>query len=268
MTRDTIFVPLGGGPGDEVSIKAAAALAPIYDADVDAVFYGRDDAALMMIAGDGFTGLGASALEGLRKGRAEAESKARELAKSVGVELQTTESARAYATARARLAALAVVESDAARGTGAMPDVFQSLLMEDGAPLFVPRGPVPPKCAAIAWDGSREAARALKAARPLLQHLERVVVMQSENHVDAKDIGFAEPSNAAEWIGKNGGKAEVRMLKRPLQSGRGLLDVAREEGADLLITGAFGHARLREAVFGGATRVFLDADAPSLLLAH
>jgi nucleotide-binding universal stress UspA family protein len=46
------------------------------------------------------------------------------------------------------------------------------------------------------------------------------------------------------------------------------LKTAVEIGADLMVAGAFGHPRLQEFVFGGATRTFLTAAAPSMFISH
>lgn len=267
MAHDKIYVPLDGGPADAAALAAANGLAPAYGASVEAVFLGRDDAAVLMVAADGFTGLGVGAVEALRRQREEAEARARAAAQAAGASYSADSGPRAHASAPARLAALAVVEPSAARGEGALADIFQALLMEDGMAVFVPRAPVPPRRIAVAWDGSREAAHALKSAAPLFAGAEETVVLQLQGTVDVKDLGCAAPELAVGWIGAHGGTARAETVSGP-DAGRALLQASQGAGADLVVAGAFGHARLREAVFGGVTRAFLDADGPSLLLAH
>ena len=62
MPRDMIYVPLGGGDGDAWALSAAKEAVAIYGGDIHAVFLGPDDAAVLMIAGDGFSGVGAAAV--------------------------------------------------------------------------------------------------------------------------------------------------------------------------------------------------------------
>jgi nucleotide-binding universal stress UspA family protein len=52
------------------------------------------------------------------------------------------------------------------------------------------------------------------------------------------------------------------------EAGGQILEIAEAEGAGLLVAGAFGKSRLREFIFGGATRALLQAAKPSLFLAH
>ena len=115
MTRETIYVPLGGAPGDRTALEAALALAPAFSAEVEAAYLGPEMAAAMMVAGDGVSGLGAPAIEALRDARRRGEEDARALAKDLGVAMTAPAGPRANITAPARLAALAVIDPDAAR---------------------------------------------------------------------------------------------------------------------------------------------------------
>jgi nucleotide-binding universal stress UspA family protein len=62
--------------------------------------------------------------------------------------------------------------------------------------------------------------------------------------------------------------SELEVLNANGEAAPLLLAAAKAAGADLLVAGAFGHPRLREFIFGGATRTFLNADSPSLFLSH
>lgn len=270
MAREMIYVPLGGGQGDRTALEAALKLAPVLDAEVEAMFVGRDAAPVMMIAGDGFAGLGATAIEAMRDERREAEEAARALGGELGVAVSTYSGARANATAHARLAALAVVDPEAARGDGPLVDVFEALLLEDGAPVLAPRGAAAAyRTIAVAWDGSREAARALKAAGPILKDAETVRLIQAPAAVEFKDAECADPERAKRWIERRGGPVTFETVEVGGEAGKGIVEALKSGGGvDLLIAGAYGHTRLREAVFGGMTRTLLHAEGPSLLLAH
>lgn len=133
------------------------------------------------------------------------------------------------------------------------------LAVNDDAPLGFPL-----TRAAVAWDGSSEAAYALRCAVPLLAECAEVTVLTVADAAD--DFPATE---ACAYLSRHGIKAEQRVLKRI-----GAIEetLARELvllEAELLIMGAFKHSRLREFLFGGVTRYFLeDPSGPALLLAH
>ncbi len=270
MARNFIYVPLGGGggDGDAGALAAAQEAAGPYDAEPLAVFLGQDDAAVLMIAGDGFTGVGASAVEVVREQREAARGRAEAACRDAGVAMTLHTGPREHASGLARLAVLAVIDPAAARSSGPLADVFDALVLEDGAPVLVPRSAFPPRRVGVAWDGSRESARALKAAGPLLADAARVVVLQAPAGLDAKDAPCADPETAVDWIRRQGGKPEAARVDITGDAATTLLAAAEAEAVDLLVAGAWGHTRLREAVFGGVTRALLHADSPSLLLAH
>lgn len=118
--------------------------------------------------------------------------------------------------------------------------------------------------ALIAWDGSQEAAMAMRAALPMLALAESVDILT----VEEKVTDF-RARDAAAYLSRCGVHAEV--LERS-SGGRSIETVIREviieRRAAWLVQGAYGHSRLRETLFGGVTRGLL-ADAPvPLLLAH
>jgi len=122
--------------------------------------------------------------------------------------------------------------------------------------------------AAIAWDGSAQAGRAVRAALPLLAMAESIHVLQCVTHLDRQagdpDI---EPLNA--YLTLHGVGTGVATSVEGEDEGDALLAAAQARRVGLLVAGAWGHSRLRELVFGGATHSFLRrAEGPSLLLAH
>ena len=138
------------------------------------------------------------------------------------------------------------------------------------APVLVSRGPMgrPVEIAAVAWDGSLQAGGAVRAALPLLAEASRVVIVQQPTGVD-RSQGDADAGRLRSYLEARGVSVQDRHVVPPGDEGRELLAAARSHDADLFVAGAYGHSRLREIVFGGATQTFLhDADGPSLLLAH
>lgn len=118
--------------------------------------------------------------------------------------------------------------------------------------------------AMVAWDGSHEAANALRAAVPLLS-------LASEVHlvtVTEKSDRFP-PTEALRYLGHYGIRPELYERPRTHPTTEETLDaVAAELSADLVVMGAYGHSRLRETMFGGVTRYFLDFAKYPLLLVH
>lgn len=116
----------------------------------------------------------------------------------------------------------------------------------------------------VAWDGSQEAALALRAAMPLLRLASAVNLLTvEEKNPDLRG------RDAATYLDRHGIAATV--IERG-DGGHNIETVIRgvlvETGATLLVQGAYGHSRLRQTIFGGVTRGLLgDAPVP-LLIAH
>ena len=105
----------------------------------------------------------------------------------------------------------------------------------------------------VTWDEGREAARALADALPLLHRARTVqIVSWQERGVEnrVRRRGFRE-LNA--WLRHHGIEAETRIDVADDGIGEAILAQAADTGADLIVMGAYGHARWAERVFGGAT---------------
>ncbi|MFO1254950.1 MAG: universal stress protein [Sphingomonadaceae bacterium] len=164
-------------------------------------------------------------------------------------------------TAAGKLADLIVVS----QGCGYAGD----LAVEARCPVLVlPRGKrlrLPVGCAAIAWDGGDQAAVALRAAVPLLADCASVHVLT----VTDEAAGGFPPTDALRYLARHGIKAELAEVRKGTSIEETLAGEVARLGTDLLVMGAYGHSRVREFLFGGVTRYFLeDEEAPALLLAH
>lgn len=117
----------------------------------------------------------------------------------------------------------------------------------------------------VAWNGSRESARATHDALPFLQKADNVVLFAA----DPEAGRGASVTDAAAHLAAHGAKVEVqRTALGDLDTGSAILNAAAETGADLIVMGAYGHTRLSEWVFGGATRSILQAMTVPVLLSH
>jgi len=77
-----------------------------------------------------------------------------------------------------------------------------------------------------------------------------------------------DPVGLQGYLTTRGVKSEIQTLEGAADAAPRLLKAAVDSGANLLVAGAFGHPRLQEFVFGGATRTFFGAAAPSLFISH
>ena len=124
--------------------------------------------------------------------------------------------------------------------------------------------------AMVAWNGSREAARALADALPLLKTAKSVTVFSIESAA-AREWGQAElpDVDVAAYLSRHGINADVvRNLLDQVDVGEWLLSRATDLNADLLVMGAYGHSRLGELVLGGVTRTILREAFLPVLLSH
>jgi nucleotide-binding universal stress UspA family protein len=118
----------------------------------------------------------------------------------------------------------------------------------------------------IGWNATPQAARAVIAALPWLHGARSVHVLEA---IDEAAPGGAGDLDIAQYLGFHG-ITPVRHRHRaaPAEAGRGLLSVAHEVAADLLVMGCYGRGRTRELVLGGASRTVLQEMTLPVLMAH
>lgn len=132
------------------------------------------------------------------------------------------------------------------------------LALPDGQ-AFAPGG-----TAMVAWNGSHEAAHALRAAVPLLRLADRVHIVTIAERDQPSSV-----TAAAAYLSRHDVHAVVHERDKGLHTvEETLIGVGDELGAALTVMGAYGHSRLRETLFGGVTRFAIDAGTRPLLLVH
>jgi nucleotide-binding universal stress UspA family protein len=121
----------------------------------------------------------------------------------------------------------------------------------------------------IAWDDSREAARAVSDALPLLTQADEVHLTSfCPVSADAarKDPEALRP--ICQWLLWHGVDAKPHLDATELPVGEALLSRAADLGTDLIVMGAYGHSRWSERVLGGATRGLLEHMTVPVLMSH
>ncbi len=120
----------------------------------------------------------------------------------------------------------------------------------------------------IAWNHSREAVRAIRGALPLLECAAQVVVLDGVQTEDLLGARHVPQLDLPAWFARRGIAAEFRRFAPKNDYGAGILAVAHDMQADLIVMGAWGHSRIAQLVLGGTTRyLFQNSDLP-LFVAH
>ena len=140
------------------------------------------------------------------------------------------------------------------------------VLLVPSAGTFAPPG----KHVLIAWDGSREATRAIHDALPFIAHAAKATLLTVHSVSDYPPRDRIPGADIALTMARHGVKVEVRELavERETPVGDALLSQAAVLGCDLIVMGAYAHSRLHEVVLGGATRTVLQSMAVPVLLSH
>jgi len=266
-----IMAPIVGGDVDRGVLDAAAVLAAPFEAELAGVYAPADVADVMPWMGEGFMGgIQVTAIESLKEAAVEGERKARaELDACAYPNKSFTALSSPVWSAFAlesRLSDLVVFDDASARGRGPLAESFQQMVADEQRPTVVARpGLSLDGCVAVAWDGGKEASRAVRTALPLLQKAARVVILAAPS---ASSREF-EPKRLQAFLAPRGVVAEVEVIEGGGDAAALLLGAAKRLSVSLLVAGAFGHPRLQEFIFGGTTRSLLSAEgAPSLFLSH
>jgi len=121
----------------------------------------------------------------------------------------------------------------------------------------------------VAWNASREAARAINDALPLLEFAKKVTILAVNPRHGVAGHGDVPAADIALHLARHGVKAEAaHTVANDIPDGEALLSYAADIGADMIVAGGYGHSRAREMVFGGVTRTLIAEMTVPVLLSH
>lgn len=279
MTYKCLFSVLTDESLVDETLDHAVALAGACDAHLDVLCLGVDR------THSGYYYAGASAIvlqETITRAHAEAEAldtKVKDILGKTDIRWASDKGVSQLAdmgrhiAARVRFSDLAILPKPFGEERGAeLEPVIESVLFEGHTPaLILPDGAEPqpaPRRIMIGWNESTEALSAVRAAMHLLREADvvHVVVVDPPAHGTSR----SDPGGMlSQYLSRHGVHAEIDVLSKTLP---GVSDIlirhATDMGADLMVMGAYGHSRFREAIFGGATRDMLEKATLPVFMAH
>lgn len=150
--------------------------------------------------------------------------------------------------------------------------LIEAALMTSGRPIlaipYVGRFKAVGTRILVAWNNSREAARAVNDALPLLAQAALVTVLEVNSTGRKPTATDATGADIARHLARHGINAEARTVAGGISVPDALLNYAADVSADLLVLGGYGHSRLRELVLGGVTRELLRHMTVPVLMSH
>jgi nucleotide-binding universal stress UspA family protein len=159
--------------------------------------------------------------------------------------------------------------SDARYHAGALV----ATVMTSGRPVlavpFVGDFPTVGERVLVAWNASREAARAVNDALPLLAGAKLVTIFAVNPRLGIGGHGDMPAADIALHLARHGVKAEAaHTAAGDISDSQALLSYAADISADLIVAGAYGHSRAREYIFGGVTRTLLREMTVPVFFSH
>jgi len=163
-------------------------------------------------------------------------------------------------------------QTDPDRGSSPLDDVAEHLALGSGRPVlvvpYVGRYSEIGRNVVIAWKAGRESARAVFDALPILGLAEQVQILEISEGGDRRNAVAPDTSIAAS-LARHGIKPTVRTsIAGEISVGDEILSRIADMSADLLVMGAYGHARMRELIFGGVTRHIVKHMTVPTLFSH
>ena len=272
-----IIVHLDATAADEIRLGHAEAIATRFGAHLMGVYTNMLPEAITYSAEIGAAAIFEMEQRLRQQGAARAKILTERLARlEVASELRKIEELpqflRAAVVREARCADLFVASCPRDGDDRQWTSMIESVLFEGGHGVYL----IPPGAPArdairkivVGWVDGREAARAIVEAMPFLRAATEVHVV-SVKEFASETAALASLSDIARHLARHGVATSISVEPAFERSIAGaLVDLAHRVSADLIVTGAYGHSRLREWLMGGATRELLEKSDIPLLMAH
>lgn len=289
MAIRTILTAVSGGSASEGVVELSVRLATRFGAHVEGLHARLDEGQTLMLYGDGMAlpmagdlidriAAEAAASAAIAKGCFEAAiiRHGVPMIETPAITRAVTASAKWHeevgyppdiVAGRARLFDLVVLGRSERVVEQPHTDTIEDVVLQSGRPVLLAPAKAPAELGgviAVGWNGTPEAVHAVSSALPFLHEARRVRIIT---------VGTDEAESGSELIEYLGwhGIAATAVAAQPVKgvgAGELLLATARDEGADLLVMGGWGHTPWRELLFGGATRELVENSMMALLLAH
>ena len=150
-------------------------------------------------------------------------------------------------------------------------DLVNGVLLQSGRPVMVVPYTAAPQniggTVIVAWNGSRQSARAVADAMPLLARAEKVYLLSIAK--GSGDDGAHPDQRVLAWLRYHGIEPVARHYRMPeVDVGELILSQTADLGADLIVMGGYSRSRLQEMVLGGVTRLMLEKMTVPVVMAH
>jgi nucleotide-binding universal stress UspA family protein len=279
----TILLPFNNSQPVLGTLDAAHRVAAKFESYIEGAYYRQ---LMPIIAGEGISLPGDYLADFEEEGRLQAEQAAstfKVLLEERGIPFGTLEEFSGITRAGwsemvgtgpvgigeyARLFDLSVVARNDSEVAANWKTTIEAVLFESGRPALVIGDWVPDSIGrriVIAWNGSTESARSVLASMPFLEVSDEIAVVEVQGGM----VSGPAAAQVAQHLSQKG--MEVRyetITQREGSIGAAILEFADKWDCDLLIKGAFTHSRLRQLIFGGATREILETAPIPVLFCH
>jgi nucleotide-binding universal stress UspA family protein len=268
MEYKTIVVHLDNGPRSAMRLDLALGCAQTFGAHLVGLFALSEPHYPSYALAEA----GAAVEEAARRVRAQSAKKAEDAFRAA---VSRADDALEAARLSVRYADLVIVgqyDENAKADPGVAPNFAEELVLTAGRPvLIVPyagKFKTMGKRVLVAWNASRESARAVHDALPFLQKADLVQVV-AFNPSKGDEHGDVPGADIGLMLARHGVRVQAaQQHAEGLDVGSQILSRAADVDADMIVMGAYGHSRMRELVLGGATRTILEAMTVPVLLSH
>jgi nucleotide-binding universal stress UspA family protein len=278
MAFKDILVHIDGGKNDAARIETAAGVAAAHDAHLIGLFVQRSP----MVPEYAWVHLSQDIIDAqtaaMRDAATAAERLFNDIVKQIGVASEWRSPVGEVieqVTMNGRYADVVVIgqeDPDGPLDTGA-GNLTDRLVVSIGrSVLVVPYVGKYPKIGErvlVAWNSSRQASRAVHDALPFLENAKEVHILSVNPTKGETAHGEIPSADISTHLARHGVKARAESINAPdIDVADMLLARLVDEGCDMMVMGAYGHARFRELVLGGVTRQVLDHMTAPVLMSH